>query len=84
MPVFEYKCSDCSSKFEVLHKSTIKQEDVICPNCNSSNNKKLFSSFSPSVSTGSGYSSGNCESGSCGVNDSSYSGGCASGMCGLN
>lgn len=81
MPVFEYKCSDCNEKFEILHKSGLKQTDVSCPNCNSSNNKKLFSAFSASVA-GSSASDNSCASGSCGI-PASY-GGCSSGMCGLN
>jgi len=84
MPIFEYKCSDCSSKFEVLHKSTLKEEEVTCPNCNSAKNKKLFSSFNASVSSGSDYSAGSCASGNCSIPDNSPMGGCASGMCGLN
>jgi putative FmdB family regulatory protein len=42
MPVFEYKCSDCNEKFEVLHRSSLEQTDVSCPNCNSSNHKNFF------------------------------------------
>lgn len=48
MPVFEYRCADCNNKFEVFHKSTNHQDEVVCPSCNSSNNKKLLSSFSAS------------------------------------
>ena len=83
MPVFEYKCFDCSTKFEVLHKSTLKQEQVTCPKCDSAKNKKLFSSFSASVSSDSNYSADNCAAGNCSIPDNSL-GGCASGMCGLN
>jgi len=82
MPVFEYKCSDCNSKFEVLHKSSVNQEEVNCPKCKSLNSKKLFSSFSASVSGASSYSGDSCSTGNCGTTPS-Y-GGCASGMCGLN
>ena len=49
MPVFEYKCTTCNSKFEVLHKSSLKQEDVTCPECSSKEIKKLFSTFSASI-----------------------------------
>ena len=80
MPIFEYKCKKCSSKFEVLHKSSLNQEEVSCPKCNSKENQKLLSTFS---SAGFSSNSSNCETGSCGVQPS-YSGGCASGMCGLN
>jgi putative FmdB family regulatory protein len=79
MPVFEYKCSKCETKFEVFHKSSSNPEEVVCPKCSSKENKKLFSSFAASVSSGS--SGDSCASGSCGV--PSF-GGCANGMCGLN
>ena len=48
MPIFEYKCKQCNNKFEVLHKSSVNQEEVNCPKCNSTENKKLLSSFSAS------------------------------------
>lgn len=84
MPLYEYKCSDCDTKFEILHKSTVAVEEVTCPNCNSSKSKKLFSSFSASISSGSDYSAGDCASGNCSLPENSYSGGCSTGMCGLN
>lgn len=82
MPIFEYKCNSCDSTFELLTKANNNDEEIICPQCNSSNNKKLFSAFSTSVSS-SPYSGDSCANGSCGI-DNSGSGGCASGMCGLN
>jgi len=80
MPIFEYKCKQCSSKFEVLHKSSLNQEEVSCPSCKSKENQKLLSTFS---AAGFSSSSSSCETGNCGVQPS-YSDGCASGMCGLN
>ena len=80
MPIFEYKCSKCSSKFELLVKNN--DEEILCPECSSSQVKKLFSAFS--ASTGSvNYSDNSCATGNCNV-DIPSSGGCASGMCGLN
>jgi putative FmdB family regulatory protein len=80
MPVFEYKCKDCETKYEVLHKSSEKQEDIYCPSCRSAKHVKLISSFSANVSGSSDF--GGCSDGSCGM---PYSGGgCANGMCGLN
>jgi len=80
MPIFEYKCSECDTKFEVLHKSSVKQDDVTCPKCNSPKNKKLFSSFSSSINSDSSASSGDCSTGQCSTPVSS----CSSGLCGLN
>ena len=54
MPIFEYRCGDCSTKFEVLHKSHSSEEKITCPECKSENNKKLFSSFSSSMENVSG------------------------------
>ncbi len=82
MPIFEYRCSECSNKFEVLHKSSAANEEVICPKCSSKKNKKLLSTFSASFADGgssfssSDYSSdASCSSGTCG---------CGSGTCGLD
>lgn len=80
MPIFEYKCKQCNAKFEVLHKSSLNQEEVSCPSCNSKESKKLLSSFSAS---GFSSSDSSCETGNCNV-PPSYGGGCSSGMCGLN
>jgi putative FmdB family regulatory protein len=79
MPLFEYKCSDCRSKFEILHKSANNIENVECPECHSVKVKKLLSAFSAAGLSNSGNdyspSADNCETGSCG---------CSSGYCGLN
>jgi putative FmdB family regulatory protein len=80
MPVFEYKCSDCGSKYDMFHKSSLKPEEVTCPKCGSVKNKKLFSAFATSNSSETDYSP-SCTTGNC---TPSYSSGCASGMCGLN
>lgn len=79
MPVFEYKCKECGTVYDVLHKSSSSKEDVVCPKCSSKKNVKLVSSFSSSFKSDN--SSGGCSDGSCGL--PSY-GGCANGMCGLN
>jgi putative FmdB family regulatory protein len=79
MPVFEYKCSSCNSKFEVLHKSSVKHEDVICPDCNSKEIKKLFSAFSASVQ---GNSHNGCNPESCGMPSARC--GCSGGSCAHN
>ena len=81
MPIFEYRCSDCDSTFELLKKNN-NDNHVTCPECNSSNNKKLFSSFSTSQNE-TKYSYSSCSSGNCNVDDSNI-GGCTSGLCGLN
>ncbi|MGB9697396.1 MAG: FmdB family zinc ribbon protein [Ignavibacteria bacterium] len=80
MPIFEYRCENCNTKFEILHKSSEHQDEIICPSCGSKNYKKLFSVFSASM--GDSGSDSSCSDGSCSA--PSYGGGCASGLCGLN
>jgi len=40
MPVFEYRCADCESKFEVLVR---RGAGVTCPDCGSQRLDKLIS-----------------------------------------
>lgn len=82
MPIFEYRCNSCNKKFDVLHKSTVKEDDIVCPSCGSTNNKKLFSAFSSQVSGNS--SSFGCENGACASAPHQHSGGCCGGACGMN
>jgi putative FmdB family regulatory protein len=42
MPIFEFECRDCNNNFEELTKV---QEKVCCPQCKSSNLRKLISAF---------------------------------------
>jgi len=80
MPIYEYKCEKCGTKHEFLHKSISSEDQVNCPSCKSTKNKKLFSSFSASISNQSDLSSP-CSDGSCGIPSP---GNCSTGMCGLN
>ncbi len=81
MPIFEYQCSECNSKYEVLVRNISGEQEITCPECKSTKNKKLFSTFAASVPSSGSSSVSGCSDGSCGV--PSY-GGCSNGMCGLN
>ncbi len=47
MPIYEYRCRDCDTEFEVLVRGT---DPVVCPHCRSSSLQKLLSA--PIVSRG--------------------------------
>jgi putative FmdB family regulatory protein len=60
MPIYEYKCQKCDTKFELLQRLGATNKGVSCPKCGASNPIKQFSVF-----TSSGPSSSECESGVC-------------------
>jgi putative FmdB family regulatory protein len=80
MPLFEYRCSDCGTSYEILHKSKEREEDIHCPACASAAHVRKLSVFAASVSSRES-GGGSCASGMC---DMPSAGGCASGLCGLN
>ncbi len=81
MPIYEYRCDKCNKKFDMLHKSSVTTDEVVCPNCGSKQNKKLFSSFAAKADSHADF--GGCSDGSCQTNIPS-SGGCCGGACSHN
>ena len=48
MPIYGYKCNECGHEFEIITQTVKKGEaweNRICPNCLTSDIKKLPSSF---------------------------------------
>jgi putative FmdB family regulatory protein len=45
MPLYEYYCSDCKAKFELL-VSHIHADDMVCTKCHSEHVRRLLSTFS--------------------------------------
>jgi putative FmdB family regulatory protein len=43
MPVYEYKCRNCGSAFELMVRSTNSVTDLKCPSCGANNVQRLFS-----------------------------------------
>jgi len=73
MPIFEYLCDDCGTKFEKLVRRA--DDQVLCPGCGESHLKTQYSTFSAranGVSKEAGMPS--CPSGMCGT----------PGLCGRN
>ncbi len=57
MPIYEFKCKDCNSEFELL---LFSGEEAVCPQCKSKNLQKKVSKVSFTVS---GNDSGSSSSG---------------------
>lgn len=44
MPLYEYRCSDCKAKFELL-VTRQNADDVVCMKCHSEKVRRLLSTF---------------------------------------
>jgi putative FmdB family regulatory protein len=72
MPIYEYRCHQCSKVFELLIRATsgAGDTDQQCPECGSAELKRLFSLFAARsdrpVKAGAGGGGGGCCGGGCG------------------
>jgi len=51
MPLVEYRCEDCGHVAEILVRATDEQKQP-CPECSSTNTRRLISSFAARVAPG--------------------------------
>jgi putative FmdB family regulatory protein len=45
MPIYEYQCTDCQKKINVLVLKSEDQRQLVCPQCKGKNLVRLFSRF---------------------------------------
>jgi putative FmdB family regulatory protein len=45
MPIFEYLCDDCGTKFEKLLRRSAESNDLLCPSCSSKHLTQQLSTF---------------------------------------
>ena len=45
MPIFEYRCNDCTNEFEVLQRLSDVDAPTKCPGCGTQDTTKRFSAF---------------------------------------
>jgi len=75
MPIYEYQCQDCNTKFEKLVRRATEAEDVNCPSCGQKHLSQQYSTFAahangaPARSEAPSCPSGMCSNpGMCGMN----------------
>ncbi len=75
MPIYEYKCEDCGSRFEKLVRRTSDAAELECPSCGQKHLRQELSTFAAQVSNGRSVdvpmcpSGGPCRTpGACGMN----------------
>jgi putative FmdB family regulatory protein len=60
VPLYEYRCATCGSRFEVLRRVGQGAEGLACPECGTTDVEKEFSTFAGSVSGGGSLGGGGC------------------------
>jgi putative FmdB family regulatory protein len=75
MPIYEYSCDDCGTKFEKLVRRSAEASEVRCPSCGQDHLTTEYSTF---AARGHGIAKDSQPAGGCG------SGMCQGGMCGMN
>jgi len=75
MPMYEYYCADCQTKFDALRQMSQADTVIQCKNCESKRTTRVLSLFATlSSSRGSETSSAGASA--------SFGGGCCGGSCG--
>ena len=64
MPLFEFQCEDCNQPFEELVFGSAV-DDVVCPQCGSSEVNKMISTFASRISGGGAPSFNSGSAGAC-------------------
>ena len=78
MPIFEYACDDCGTKFEKLLRRVTEADGVRCPSCGQDHLTTQYSTFAAHAKAGVSAAQPDCGAGMCG------SDACQGGMCGMN
>ncbi len=91
MPLYEYYCKDCQTKFELLTTYTESLVDVECARCHGSHVRKLISVFARTRPSTPGFGGDFADAGDDfgddgegGEEGEGGEGGCCGGSCGCN
>ncbi len=52
MPIYEYRCENCESNFDVLQRVDEVKKDLRCPQCGHGKVEKQFSAFATTGGSG--------------------------------
>jgi putative FmdB family regulatory protein len=60
VPLYEYRCTSCGSRFEVLRRLGQGREGLACPQCGVPDVEKEYSTFAGSVAGSGSTGSASC------------------------
>ncbi len=72
MPIYDYRCEECGTVYDVFHKVREVVEDIVCPSCHSPRHVRLISAPQFSMGKSTEQAPPSCADGCCG------------GSCGMN
>lgn len=80
MPIFEYACDDCGTKFEKLVRRSAETHEVECPSCGHNHLTTQYSTFAARAgkTKSTPQPAAGCGNGMCGTDF------CQGGMCGMD
>lgn len=76
MPIYEYKCQDCQTIFELLLRRSARDEATSCPACGGADAERMMSSFVGRIASGKNTSRMIAGSSSCSSCQASSCAGC--------
>ncbi len=53
MPIYEYRCTECDHRFEILQRLGEGSDGLTCPGCDAPRLEKMFSTFAAAATEGS-------------------------------
>ncbi len=66
MPIYEYVCQDCSTKYDKFVRSLNTKIELKCPQCNSPRGEKSLSAFSTRNAGGASFGNISASAPNCG------------------
>ncbi|MBI5083950.1 MAG: zinc ribbon domain-containing protein [Acidobacteria bacterium] len=63
MPIYEYACQECGTKFEKLIRRQADLDDLTCPSCGESRLARQLSTFAPQMGASKSPAPAMCPSG---------------------
>ena len=49
MPLYEYNCTACDNRYEMMQPISAKPEETVCPRCNKQESRRLMSAFASKI-----------------------------------
>ena len=74
MPIYEYKCEACATRFEKLVRRTAEEDQLSCPSCGERHLSQEYSTFAARANGQAEQQAPSCPGGMCRT----------PGMCGMN